>query len=46
MKKLNLIKKNFSNEDQKVSVNDPSKSLAEFFDGVVINVPEEYVYES
>ena len=38
MKNLNLIKKRISKEDRKVSVNDQSKLLAEFFNGVIIQV--------
>ena len=46
MKNLNLIKKKLSKEDRKISVQDPSKLLAEFFYGVVIKLDEAYVYES
>ena len=46
MKKLNSIKKKISKEDRTVSVNDPSKLLAEFFNGVVIQFREEYSNES
>ncbi len=46
MKKLISIKERISEKDLKISVHDPSKLLAEFFDGVVIKVAEEYVYES
>ena len=38
---LNPIKKKLSKENRKVSVQDPSKLLAEFFNGVVINLEEE-----
>ena len=38
MKNLNLIKNRISKEDRKVSVNDQSKLLAEFFNGVIIQV--------
>ena len=41
MKNLNLIKKRISKEDRKVSVNDQSKLLAEFFNGVIIQVDEQ-----
>ena len=40
MKNLNQIKKK-SNEDRKISVQDPSKLLAKFFNGVVIELDEE-----
>ena len=46
MKNLNLIKKRISKEDRKVSVNDQSKLLAEFFNGVVIKFDGEYSHES
>ena len=46
MKNLNLIKKKISKENLKVSVNDPSKILAEFFNGVVIKIDEKFNYES
>ena len=46
MKNLNLIKKKLSKEDRKKSVHDPSKLLAEFFNGVVIKHDEAYVYDS
>ena len=46
MKNLNLIKKKLSNEDRKISVQDPSKLLAEFINGVVIKLDEAYVYDS
>ena len=46
MKNLNLIKKKPSKEDRKISVQDPSKLLAEFFNGVVIKPDEAYLYDS
>ena len=46
MKNLNLIKKKLSKEDRKISVQDPSKLLAEFFNGVVIKIDEAYTYDS
>ena len=46
MTKLNSIKKKISKEDRKLSINDPSKLLAKYFNGVVIQVDEEYSYES
>ena len=45
MKNLNLIKKKLSNESRKISVQDPSTLLAEFFNGVVIELNEEYVFD-
>ena len=46
MKNLNPIKKKLSEEDGKISVQDPSKLLAEFFNGVVIKIDEAYAYDS
>ena len=46
MKNLNLIKKKLSKEDRKISVLDPSKLLAEYFNGAVIKLDEAYVYDS
>ena len=40
------IKMKLSKEDRKVSVQDPSKLLAEFFNGVVIELDEEYAYDA
>ena len=45
MKNQNSIKKKLSEEDRKISVKDPSKLLAEFFDGVVIALDKEYTYD-
>ena len=42
MKNLNPIKKKLSPEDRKISFKDPSKLLADFFNGVVIELDEEY----
>ena len=42
---LNPIKKKLVKENRKVSVQDPSKLLAEFFGGVVIKLDEEYIYD-
>ena len=46
MKNLNLFKKKRSIEDRKISVQDPSKLLADFLNGVVIKIDEAYVYDS
>ena len=46
MTNLNPIKKKLAKEDRKISVQDPSKLLAEFFNGVIINLNEEYSYDS
>ncbi len=46
MKNLNPIKNKLSKEDKKIAFQDPSKLLAEFFNGVVIDLDEEYAYDS
>ena len=46
MTNLNLIKKKLCKEDKKVCVQDPSKLLAEYFNGVVIKLDEEYAYDA
>ena len=45
MTTLNPIKKKLSKENKKLSVQDPSKLLAEFFNGVVIKLEEEYIHK-
>ena len=45
MKNLNPIQKKLSEEDRKISVKDPSKLLAEFFNVVVIELDKEYAYD-
>ena len=46
MKNLNPIQKKISKEKRKISLIEPSRLLAEFFNGVVIKFTEENVYES
>ena len=46
MTNLNPIKKKLAKIDKKLSFQDPSKLLAEFFNGVVIELDEEYKYDS
>ena len=46
MTNLNPVKKKLAKKDRKVSVEEPSKLLAEFFDGVVIKLDEEYAYDA
>ena len=46
MKNLNIIKKKLSKDDGEISVRDPSKLLAEFFNGAAIKLNEAYVYDS
>ncbi len=45
MKKLNSIKK-ISKIDPNFLVNDPLILFADFFNGLVIKVAEEYIHES
>ena len=45
MTNLNPIKKKLAKENKKISVQDSSKLLAEFFSGVVIKLEEEYIYD-
>ena len=45
MTTLNPIKKKLSKESRKISIQDPSKLLAEFFKGYVIKIDEKYNYE-
>ena len=42
---LNPIKKKPAKENRKVSVQDPSQLLAKFFNGEVIKLDEEYIYD-
>ena len=44
MTNLNPIQKRLSKENRKVSIKDPSKLLAEFFNGVVIKLDEVNLY--
>ena len=46
MTNLNPIKKKLSKFDRNVSVQESSKLLAKFFNGVVIELDEEYKYDS
>ena len=46
MTNLNPIKKKLTKADRKISIQDPSRLLAEFFNGVVIVLDEEYEYDS
>ena len=46
MTNLNPIKNKIVKDNRKVSVQDPSKLLAEFFNGVVIKLDEEYAYDA
>ena len=42
MNNLNIIKKKLSKEDRKISAQDPSKLLTEFFNVVVIKIDQAY----
>ena len=46
MTKLNPIKKKLSKLDKKISIQDTSKLLAEFFNGIVIELDEECKYDT
>jgi hypothetical protein len=46
MNNLNPIRKKLSKADRRISAQDPSKLLAEFFNGVVIKLDEKYKYDS
>ena len=46
MQNVNPIEKNFFKEKKGISLIETSRLLADFFNGVVIEVEEEYVYES
>ena len=45
MSNLNPIKRKLSIDDRKVSVQDPSRIFAEFFNGVVIKLDQENIYD-
>ena len=45
MKNSNPVEKKISKKKRIISLTDPSKLLADFFNGVVIEVEEEYVNE-
>ena len=46
MTNLNPIKKKLSKLDKKISIQESSELLAEFFNGVVIELDEECEYDS
>ena len=46
MTNFNPINNKLAKEYRKVSIQDPSKLLAEFFSGIVIELDEEYVCDS
>ena len=46
MKNINPIEKKISKEKRIISLIEPTRLLADFFNGVVIEVEEEYIYET
>ena len=46
MQNINPIEKSFFKEKKGISLIETSRLLAEFFNGVVVEVEEEYVHES
>ena len=46
MANLNPIKIIVSNKERKVSENEPFKSIAEFYSGLVLQFVEKYIHES
>ena len=46
MKKFKVVKYKNSHDYKKASLEDASKLLAEFFNGVVIRLDEEYAYDA
>ena len=45
MKSIKQLEKKISKENRRISLNEPSRILADFFNGIVIEIEEEYVYE-
>ena len=46
MKNINPIEKSFLKEKRVISLIETSRLLADFFNGVVVEVEEEYIHES
>ena len=46
MRNINPIEKKVSKEKRIISLTEPTKLLADFFNGMVIEVEEEYINES
>ena len=46
MRNINPIEKSFLKEKKGISLIETSRLLADFFNGVVVEVKEEYVHES
>ena len=45
MQNINPIEKSFFKENKRISLIETSRLLADFFNGVVVEVEEEYVHE-
>ena len=45
MKNIKPIEKKISKEKRLISLTEPTKLLADFFNGVVIEFEEEYIHE-
>ena len=45
MKNINPIEKKVSKEKRIISLIEPSRLLADFFNGVIIEIEEEYIHE-
>ena len=43
---INPIEKSFFKEKKRISLIETSRLLADFFNGVIVEVEEEYVHES
>ena len=46
MRNINPIEKKVSKEKRIISLTEPTKLLADFFNGFIIEVEEEYIHES
>tara|TARA_Y100001978_G_C23457547_1_gene320728 strand:- start:206 stop:346 length:141 start_codon:yes stop_codon:yes gene_type:complete len=46
MKNINPIEKRISKENRKIPLKDSSRLLADFFNGIILEVEEEYIYET
>ena len=46
MKSIKQLEKKISKENRRISLNEPSRILADFFNGIIIEIEEDYVYES
>tara|TARA_Y100000589_G_scaffold167257_1_gene159184 strand:+ start:707 stop:847 length:141 start_codon:yes stop_codon:yes gene_type:complete len=46
MQNINPIKKKISKKDQKFSIEDPSKLLSEYFNGVIIDLDKQYKHDT